>query len=113
MAVSDPAADHDSATARDLVEIKGAVAVQYAEMDRILGLLGQRLQARTGDLDEVCLLLRLETELEQLRPELVAAAGGQRQIAALDTLIAPNMPPPASRMGAATQRIWSSFSSRS
>ncbi len=84
MAIADAAVDLDAPPPRELVEIERAVVIEHAEMHRILGRGGERLEMGAGDLDDVGLLLRAEAELEQLRPELIAEPRHERQIAPLD-----------------------------
>ena len=83
VAITDAAGNVDAAAAGDLVEIERLIAVEPAQMDRILAGGGERLQMRAGDLHHVRLGLCQKAQLQQLWPQLIAFARQEGQEAAL------------------------------
>jgi hypothetical protein len=84
MSIAHPAADLDAPAPCNLVQIERALALDHAEMDRILGCRRQLFEMGARQLDEVGLVLRKEAELEQFGPQSVPDARNEREITALD-----------------------------
>ena len=57
----------------DLVHIDHVDAVQNGEMDRLLGMIGQTLHGRTGDLDQVHAANDMAAQFPDPRGELIGA----------------------------------------